>query len=264
MTSNPFQTSAKAILLAFIAMAMCPSAPAAEIRVLSAIGMRQVMLKLGPEFERTSGHTLSLAYDSGAVIVKRILAGEAADVVLIPRAGIEQLAQAGRIAAGPIDLATSRVGLAVRTGARKPDISSPAAFKRALLEAKTIALPDPALGGSSGVHLARVLQQLGIAEAVRDKLVLSSTPQDALTLPGARVAAGRAEIALHQMQELKAVAGLVIVGPLPDDLQEVFVFSAAIVKGTKPESGAQGLVDFLLTAAARDAIHTIGMTPVWR
>jgi molybdate transport system substrate-binding protein len=182
--------------------------------------------------------------------------------VLIPRAGIEQLVQAGRIAAGPIDVATSRVGVAVRTGARKPDISSPAALKHTLLDAKTIACPDPALGGSSGVHINRVFQQLGIATMVKDKLVLSSTPQDEATMPGVLVATGRAEIAMHQIQELMAVRGIALVGPLPDDLQETFVFSAAILSGSRQHKAAQSLVNFLLTPSVRAVITTIGMQPI--
>jgi molybdate transport system substrate-binding protein len=148
---------------------------------------------------------------------------------MINRSGIERLSGAGRLVQGSVtDLATSVVGVAVRKGAPKPDISTPEAFRRAMLGAKAIACPDPALGGSSGVHLAKVFERLGISEAVKPKLVFVSTPEQAQTTPGHVVAQGKAEIALHQMQELMAVPGIEIVGPLLGDLQETFVFSAPL------------------------------------
>jgi len=237
---------------------------AVEVRILSAVGMRQVMLVLGPGYEQVSGNRLSIVYDSGAIIARRVLDGETADLVLLPQAGIDQLAQAGRIVPDPIPLASSYIGVAVRAGAQKPDISSPTALKRALLDAKVITVPDPALGGSSGVHLARMFEKLGIAEALKGKLLLSSTPQDESTLPGALVAAGKADIALHQMQELRAVAGLQVVGSLPKELDETFVFSAAVLKGSAQPAASQALIQFLRTSAAAGVIRLIGMNPMRR
>ncbi len=238
------------------------SAAAAEVRVLSAVGMRQVMVDLGPKFERATAHKLTVSFESGGVILKRLEAGETVDVVMIPRSGIERLAGAGKLVAGSVtDLATSHVGVAVLRGAPKPDISSPAAFKRALLEAKAIACPDPALGGSSGVHIVKVFDRLGIAEALKSKLVFSSAPGQAATMPGYMVATGKADIALHQVQELMAVPGIEIVGPLPGDLQGTFVFSAAIMAGAKEVKAAKALVEFLRTPEARAVIKAKGMDP---
>ena len=234
----------------------------ADVRVLSAVGMRQVMLELGPKFERTTGHRLKVSFDSGGVILKRLERGEAADVVMINRSGIERLSAAGRLVQGSVtDLATSVVGVAVRKGAPKPDISTPEAFSRAMLAAKTIACPDPALGGSSGVHIAKVFERLGISEAMKTKLVFVSTPEQEQTMPGYVVAQGKAEIALHQMQELMAVPGIEIVGPLPGDLQETFVFSAAIMTDANNVKAARALIEFLRTPEARAAIKTKGMEP---
>lgn len=237
--------------------------PGAEVRVLSAVGMRQVMRHLEPKFERTTGHSLQLSFDSGGVILERIEGGEPADVVMVNRTDMERLASAGRLssATAVIDLAKSRVGVAVRQGTPRPDISTPAAFRRAMLEARTIACPDPALGGSSGLHIAKVFDQLGIAEAVQPKLVLVSTPQQARTMPGHVVADGGAEIALHQMQELMAVPGIVVVGPLPDELQQTFVFSAAVMAGAKDASAATAFIEFLRTPEARAVITATGMEP---
>ena len=234
----------------------------AELRVLSAVGMRQVLSDLGPKFERTTGHRLKVSFDSGGVILKRLEHGEAADVVMINRSGIERLSEAGRLVPGSVtDLATSIVGVAVRKGARKPDISTPEAFKRAMLAARTIACPDPALGGSSGVHIAKVFERLGIAEAVKPNLVFVSTPEQEQTMPGHVLAQGKAEIALHQMQELMAVPGIDIVGPLPGDLQETFVFSAGITTDASDVKAARALIEFLRTPEARAVIKAKGMEP---
>ena len=234
----------------------------AEVRVLSAVGMRQVMLDLGPKFERATGFSLNISFDSGAVILKRLEGGEIADVVMIPRSGIDRLAGEDKLVADSVtDVAMSHVGLAVRKGALKPDISSPEAFKRAMLNAKTIACPDPALGGSSGVHISKVFERLGIADVVKPKLVFVSTPDQATTMPGHLVANGEVEIALHQMQELMAVPGIEIVGPLPGDLQGTFLFSAAVMVGAKNVNAAKALVDFLRTPEAKALIKAKGMDP---
>ena len=237
-------------------------AGAAEVRLLSAVGMRQVMLDLGPKFERATGHRLKVSFDSGGVILRRLERGETADVVMINRSGIERLSGAGSLVQGSVtDLATSVVAVAVRKGAPKPDISTPEAFRRAMLGAKAIACPDPALGGSSGGHIAKVFERLDITEAVRPKLVVVSTPEQAQTMPGHVVAEGKAEIALHQMHELMAVPGIEIVGPLPGDLQGTFVFSAAVTTDANDVKAARALIEFLRTPEARAVIKAKGMEP---
>lgn len=233
-----------------------------EVRIFSAVGMRRVLQDLGPKFERTTGHKLKVLYDSGAIIEKRIANGEPADVVILPRPSIDRLLKSGRLQQVSIaDLATSSIGVAVRKGSAKPDISSPEAFKSAMLKAKTITCPDPALGGSSGVHIAKVFERLGIDSAVKPKLVLVSTPDQEETMPGYVVANGKAEIALHQMQELIAVPNIEIVGPLPGNLQASFLFSAAIMVKARNNVTAQAFVRFLRNLNARVVIKAVGMEP---
>lgn len=240
-------------------------AQAAEVKVLSAVGMRQVMLDLGPKFERATGHTLAITFDSSGVIVPRIEAGEAADVLMIPRSGIARLAKTGKVVVGSAtDLASAIVGVAVRKGAPKPDISTPDAFKRTLLAAKSIARADPTQGGSSAVHIAKVVERLGIADEVKSKSVITTRPEEIADSPGNAVANGRAEIALHQMQELMSVPGIDIVGPLPRDLQETFFFSAVIVTGAKQAKAGTALIDFLRTPDATAVIKAKGMEPAAR
>jgi molybdate transport system substrate-binding protein len=238
---------------------------AQEVKVLSAVGMRQVMVALAPRFEQETGLKLAITFDSGAVIVRRVQRGEAPDIVVIPRAAINDLVRAGAVSAtSVVDVARSTVGVAVRKGAPMPDISSPEAVRRTLLAAKSIARPDPALGGSSGVHIAEVLEHLGIAEEVRSRTILASNPDREQEMPGSFVASGRAEIALHQIQELMAVPGLQIVGPLPGDLKGAFLFSAGIRAGSPHEKVGLQLLEIFKRPETRALIESKGMEPATR
>jgi molybdate transport system substrate-binding protein len=236
-----------------------------ELKVLSAVGLRQVMIALTPRFEQETGHTLAVTFDSGAVIARRLQGGEAADVVVIPRAAIDGLVRAGTaVATSVVDVASSAVGVAVRRGAPKPDISSPEAFRRTLLAAKSIARPDPSLGGSSGLHIEHVLGRLGIGEQLRSRTILASHPDREQEMPGSFVASGRAEIALHQIQELMAVPGIEIVGPLPGDLRGAFMFSAGLVARSKREEAGRQLLDLLKRPETLALIKSKGMEPAGR
>jgi molybdate transport system substrate-binding protein len=237
---------------------MSLAAQAAELKVLSAIGMRLVMEDLGPKFEQATGHKLAILFDAGGVVVERVQGGETADVVLLPRPALERLTKDGRIVAGSETLlARSGIGVAVRKGASKPDISSPEALKRTLLAAKSITYSNPVLGGASGTHFAKVLDRLGIGSEMKAKTVFSKVPGEV----GQLVANGEAEIAVHQIQELISVPGIEIVGPLPGDLQSTIVFSGAIMAGTKEAEIGKALINFLRTPDAAAAIKAKGMEP---
>jgi len=236
------------------------TAEAAELKVLSTIAMRQVMEDLGPKFERATGHKLAITFATLGGVVKRVQGGETADVVVIPRQGIDSFVKDGKAAAGNVTvIARSGIGVAVRKGAPKPDISSPEALKRTLLAAKSITYSNPALGGASGIHFAKVLDRLGIANEMRSKTVFGKTPGGEGV--GVLVANGEAEIGVHQFQELIAIAGIELVGPLPGDLQDTIVFSAAIMGGAKDAETAKALVDFLRTPEAAAVIKAKGMEP---
>jgi molybdate transport system substrate-binding protein len=233
-----------------------------SLLVLSAVGMRQVLLDLIPKFEQATGMHVSISFNSSGEIVKLINDGKFVDVVIVGRPDIDRLTITNKIISGSqADLASSRVGVAVLKGAPKPDISSQEAFKKAMLQAKTIACPDPRLGGSSGKHINKIFEELGIAEEVRSKLVLVSTPDDEKSMPGYLVANGKAEIALHQMQELMAVPGIDIVGPLPGNLQATFIFTATIINTSKQVNSAKSLIRFIRSANAKNIIKSKGMYP---
>ena len=236
------------------------AAEAAELKVLSAIGMQAVMEDLVPKFERTSGHKLAITFATLGAAVKRVQDGETADVVIIPRQGIDTLVKDGKAVADNVTvLARAGIVVAVRKGAPKPDISSPDALKRTLLAAKSIAYVDPASGGASGIHFATVLDRLGIANEMQAKTVFPNPKTPAAV--GVLVANGEAEIGVHIIQEVLSVAGIDVVGPLPGDLQNTIVFAAAIMASAKDAEASKALVNFLRTPEAAAVIKTKGMEP---
>ena len=248
-----------AVLFAtIVCMSPTGGAVAAEIKVLSTLGMKEVLDELGPRFERATGHKLAITFDSSGGVVKRIQGGQAADVAITSRQGVEGFLKDGAApAGGAVQVARSSIGVAVRKGAAKPDISSADALKRALLAAKSITYSNPAGGGASGIHFAKVLDQLGIANEMKPKTVFLPKPGPV----GVLVANGEAEIAVHQVPELIHVAGIEVVGPLPGDLQLTIVVWAAVMKSAGDAAAAKALVDFLLSPEAAQVIRAAGMEP---
>ena len=243
---------------ALVFLAQAGFANAAEIKVLNALGFKDVTDDLGPKFERASKHKLAIKYGTLGEIVKLVRGGETADVVIIPRQGIDGLVKDGKAAAGNVTvLASSSIVVVVRKGAPKPDIASPDALKRALLAAKSITYGNPADGGASSIHFAKVLDRLGIAKEVKAKTIYSKAGRDT----GDLVASGKAELGVNQRQVLAPVAGIEVAGPLPGDLQASTVFAAAIMGGAKDAAAAKALVDFLRTPEAAKVIKAKGMDP---
>ena len=241
-----------------ISIASARGAEAAEIRVISVYVLQPILDDLGPKFEEASGHQLTIAYATSGGAVTHVEHGESADVVLLPRPGIDGILADGK-AKEPDVTALAHVGIAVaiRKGASKPDISSPDAFKRTLLAAKSIAYSDPALGGVSSIHFAKMLERLGIANEMKAKTLIAKPGDETAVW----VANGTAEIGVHYFQVLASVPGIDIVGPLPDELQDIAVFSAAIMASTHNAEAAQALVNFLRTPEAAAVIKAKGMEP---
>ena len=215
------------------------------------------MEDLGPKFERATGHKLAITFANAGTTVKRIQDGETADVVITTQPGIESFVNDGKAVAGNVTIvARSGIGLAVRNGAPKADISSPEALKRTLLAAKSIAYSNPAGGSSSGIHFATVLDRLGIANEMKSK---TNFPKSGPV--GVLVANGEAELGVQQIQELMPVAGIQIIGPLPGDLQDIIIFSAAIMASSRDTEASRSLVNFLRTPQATAVINAKGMEP---
>jgi molybdate transport system substrate-binding protein len=241
----------KATLIAVFIILAHASAGAAEVKVLCTTAMRTTMLDMGARFERATGHTLSLSIAPSAQLVRRIQNGETADLVIGFAPGIDELSKDGKVIGSRSDLARSLIGVAVRAGAPKPDISSPDALRRALLAANAVAYSS---GGISGNHFVSVLEKLGIAEEVKAKSKLGAPA-------AAFVARGEADIAVQQIPELIAVADAELVGPLPRELEHVTQFSAGLLVSAKEPDAAKALIKFLMTDEAAAVIAAKGLTP---
>jgi molybdate transport system substrate-binding protein len=190
-------------------------------------------------------------------VKSRIESGEAVDVAVMAAALIDYLVRQGRLRGDSrVTLARSGMGVAVRAGAAKPDIGSVAAFRRALLAAKSIVFTDPAAGGASGIHFRNVIERLGVTEDVMAKARLNSGSYNAEF-----VARGEAELAIQQISEILPVKGAELVGPLPNEVQLVTVFAAAIGTHAEAPGAAEELIAFLASPDAARIIAASGMEP---
>jgi molybdate transport system substrate-binding protein len=227
---------------------------AAEVTVVASTAMREVMAELVPMFERASGHKVAISFLSGAVLPVKMKEGAQADVVVTTPATIDDLVAAGRVVANTrVDFVRSGAGVAVRTGAPKPDIATPDAFKAALLAAKTVGYSQ----GPSGVHFMTVLARLGITDQVKAKGVVPPLGQRVGTL----IAEGKAEIGVQQITELLQIPGIDFVGPLPKELQANIVYATATPTSAKDSAGAAALVTFLSSEPALPVIKKVGLEP---
>ena len=234
------------------------AANSADVSVLAASGIQAVVEDLGPKFERETGHKLSMTFATGGATVKRAQGGGVADVVIAPKPGIDSLVKGGKVAADNVTtIATTGISVAIRKGAPKPNISSPDSFKRTVLAAKSITYLNPADGAASGIHFAKVIDQLGIANEMKSKTIFAPKI-DAL---GAMVANGEAEIGVLQYQLLFIVPGIEVIGPLPGALQDSTIFSAAVMNDAKETEASKALINFMHTPQAQAAIKAKGMEP---
>jgi molybdate transport system substrate-binding protein len=209
---------------------------------------------LAPEFEKATGHKLATHFDSTPNIIARVTSGTPFDVVVVPLDVFKDAAAKARFAPGPtIDIARVGYGVIVRAGAPKPDISTPDAFKSALLAAPSVAfLPASA----AGAYVTRVFDRLGIAEEMKAKTKVQTAP--AQIAPA--VAKGDADLGVFLTNVLTA-PGVELVGPFPGDLQQELVFTSAIAADTSEADAARALIDYLKTPAATTVIKAAGMTP---
>jgi molybdate transport system substrate-binding protein len=246
--------------LGALSLLLAGFAHAAELKVMNSGGFAAAYLDLIPEFERVTGNTVTTAWGPSMgttpdAIPVRLQRGEPVDVVIMVGYALGDLIKQGKVVADSrVDLARSKIGMAVRAGAPKPNISSVEAFKQALIAAKSIAYSDSA----SGVYVSTELfQRLGIADELRAKSREIKSER-----VGNVVARGEAEIGFQQISELLPIHGIDFVGPLPPELQKITVFSAGIVVTAKEPSAAKALIEFLASPAALAAINNTGLEPI--
>ena len=241
--------------LASGAIFVCVGASAADIKVLTAGAFKPVITALVPEFEKQTGHKVTVENDTAGALTKRISGGEAFDLVVITPGALTELTKAGKVAEGSTKpLARVAIGVAVKKGALLPDISSVAAFQNTLFAARAVAYIDPAAGGSSGIYLTQLFEKMGIADRIKAKAVL---------VPGGLVAErlvdDQADIAIHQISEILAVPGATLVGPIPAEIQNYTRYAGGISANAKNVPAARALLEALSAAPARELLKVKGM-----
>jgi molybdate transport system substrate-binding protein len=233
-------------------------AGAAEIKVFSTVGIKSVLEELIPKFEKSSGHKLDMTWSTAALLAKRVQSGEQADALLLIKSNIDTLLKEGKIVPGTETLfGQSIFAVGVKSGAPKPDISSPDALKQSLLAAKGVSYSDPASGGASGVYIAKQIERMGIAEQMKGKT--RHPPSGGLS--GTLLISGEADIAINAKPELLSVPGVDVVGPLPGDMAFTVVYAAAVQTGTAQTEAAKAFVNFLKSPEAQAVFKAKGFDP---
>ena len=225
----------------------------AEIAVLSTLALRGVLADIAADFRARTDAIIAATYKSTNAWLALIAQGATGDLVILTREAIDALLSDGKIVPGSAaDLARSGIGIAVPAGAPKPDIGTVEAFTRAILAARSIAFSRQ---GASGVYFAELIERLGIADQIRRKAKIGDT------YVGEMAARGEVEIAVQQISELKPVAGIDIVGPLPAELQKISVFTAGILRGARDAGAAATLIAYLAAPSIAPVLIAKGLEP---
>ena len=227
------------------------SAEAAEVAFFCSNALKAVIEELAPQFEKSTKHKLTITYGSTNPLKARIVKGEGFDLTILGEAAIDDLVKQGNlVAATRVVVARSALGVAIRKGVAKPDISTTEAFKRTLLDAKSIAyLPD----GLTGTYLQVLFQRLGIAESMQPKYKNARGAE--------AVASGEAELGVTQISEILYQTGTELVGPLPSEIQNYTNFPAAISTGAKQADAAKALLNYLASSDSARVLRARGLEP---
>jgi molybdate transport system substrate-binding protein len=225
-----------------------------KIRMLSTLGLMGAMRSLSSAFEAASGIHVDADFAPTLALLKRIRAGEAADLVILTREGLDEMIGEGRVIADTAaDLARSYVGLAVRAGQPHPDIANEAALRKALLAARSVAYSRL---GASGVYFAQLIVRMAIATEINAKATIVEQGFTA-----ERLVSGEADLAVQQISELKQVGGIEVIGPLPHDLQTPAVFSAGRMVNAKQADAAEALLRYLASPEVVPVLRQSGLEP---
>ena len=234
-----------------------PQASAAEIKVLTTGVFKPVVLALVPEFEKQTGHKVTVDNGTAGQLKTRIEGGEAFDIVVVTPGVFDALIASGKAVSGSqVMVASVGVGVMVKEGTPKPDVSTVEKFKEALLAAKTVAYLDPASGGSSGIYVDKLLVKLGVADQIRPKAKLKN---------GGHVAdlivSGEAELGIHQISEIVAVKGAALVGPLPKEIQSTTTYAAGLSSSAKDNAASKALIKVFSDPVAAAVLKSKGLDP---
>ena len=250
------RTNYALVLAIALMLAQVGPAKAAEIKVWAARALVTVLAEVGPEFERTTGHAIRISSGLASQFVSRAHAGEPFDLMITGQPQLDRLVKEGSIvAASRTTLARSGIGVGVRAGSARPDVGSVETFKRALLNAKSIAyLKDV----GSGVHVHRAIERLGIAEAIKEKVIRPESD-----IVSELVAKGEVELGMVVITQIMTTSGVQFVGPLPAELQAYVVFTAGISSSASAPEAAGALLEFLMSPSVIPVIKSQGMEPAW-
>ncbi len=232
----------------------------ADIKVFSTGAVEPMVKMFAPVFERETGHKAELIFGTAGGVRARLDAGERPDLLILPAANMEAMDTAGKLVSGSrTDLGRTITGIAIKDGASAPDVSTPEAFKQALIKARGVSYSDPAAGGSSGTYFAGLLKKMGIADEVNKKAVLGKRGYEVAEA----VVDGRVEIGTTFISELLTVPGVRVIGPLPGDLYFANTYTAGIPAGCKQPEAAMALLRVLTRSTNRDSWVKAGLEPAF-
>jgi molybdate transport system substrate-binding protein len=248
------------LIAVFSLLVMSSSAQAAEINAFISTAVKSATDEILPPFERSSGYTVHALYSPPGALLKHFAAGEPADIFVTGREAIDMLIGEGKIVPGRIDLAKTGIGICVHKGAPHPDVSTPEAFKRALLAAASVAYVAPAGGSVTGPHIEEVFRRLGIAEQMAAKTKFAAGGPDGRV--SVLVSGGAAEIGLQQVSELISNPDVDVIGMLPGDLQQTTIYSTAIATSAENVDGAKAMIKALIAPEAVAIFKSKGLDPL--
>jgi molybdate transport system substrate-binding protein len=247
------------VVLAAAALLVATNAKAADLTLLVGGSMQIPFRQVGADFARETGNKLKFIVDTTGALQKHLRAGENSDIILVSTQGMDQLEKEHLIQSGTrVDLAIADIGVSIAAGATAPDLSSPEAFKRAMLGANSISVVDPKAGGTSGMYLDGLFRRLGIAEEVRKKVVLRNQGSEVADA----VASGQAELGMTFISEMAPNKRVKIAGPLPEAIQSPTVYVVAIPAASEHKDEARAFIAAISNQSAWPAITAAGLTPI--
>jgi len=247
----------KTLVAIILAGLIATPAMAADVVVFCPGAVQSVVRELVKSYEQKTGNTVKFEFGTAGAIAKRVAEGAQGDVVLATNSGLAKLATEGKVDGASVrDLGSMGVGVAVKAGAAKPDIHDVESFKKSMLAAKSIMYANPAKGGQSGIHVAKVFAEIGLDKQIASKVQLRDRGPDGLK----EVAKGEIEIGLGQISEIIANKDVVLVGPFPAAIQGAVTFSGAVHAGSTNKKAAEELLQLLVTPAAKEKFKALGFT----
>jgi len=255
------RTLARTLAILIVLLAATAAARAAEINAFVSTAIKTVTDELLPPFERGNGYTIRASYAPSGALIPRFERGEPVDVFLTDSAAIDALIRQGKIVAGRTDLARTGIGIAVRKGAPRPDVSSAEALRSALIAAKTVGYAAPSGGSITAAHVMSVFERLGIAAEVAPKARLAAGgPNGRVSV---LVSSGQAEIGFQQVSELMSNPEVEVIGMLPAELQQITIYSAGVTTSAREAEAARALIRALIVPTARPVYKAKGLDPAW-